>query len=199
VRYQHTEICDQLTHDDLLRHYVDTTPKTLESIDQLGNFLMGFGVLALGYLLQAELGAATEAVGGVGMQRLLGGVALGTWGVAVGLLVLFVHTYINRVIVGRSLHADGEDEERIGEVLSVPADMTWRQFISRQPTFGRFLASSYRAEDRRSPEALLYARWSYARFMAMRKLANMDRMRRLLGGALIMGVAFKVSLVLLGL
>jgi hypothetical protein len=193
-------LCPETTHQDLLQHYVESAPNTVLSVDQLGNFLMGFGVLAMGYMLQADLGPAVAAARAVSRLRALGGVAsLLAWAITVGLLLAFVRTYIFKVLAGRSVHADGGNEDRIGEVVEVPEKLTWRQWSRRQPTFEAFLRESYRGEDRVSPEALLYARFSYLRFMTLRKLGEMDRMRRLLGQALITGVAFKASMIALGL
>ncbi len=200
VRTQDETLCPTIQHEDLLRHYVESAPQTVLSVDQLGNFLMGFGVLSMGYMLNADLAPALGAVRGPVALKAFGGLlALVAWGVTVGLLLAFVRTYIFRVLAGRSVHADGANEEKIGEVVEVPDELTWRQFNRRQPTFEKFLEDSYRREDRKSAEALLYARFSYLRFMTLRKLAEMDRMRRLLGAALVSGVTFKVALVLLGL
>lgn len=201
VRMQDETLCPAVQHEDLLRHYVAAAPQTVISVDQLGNFLMGFGVLSMGYMLQADLQPALTALRGPVTLAASGGlVALLAWGVTVGLLLAFVRTYIFRVLAGRSVHADGGNEDRIGEVIDGPDDeLTWRKLNRRQPTFEKFLEDSYRREDRKSPEALLYARFTYLRFMTLRKLAEMDRMRRLLGAALGTGVTFKVAMVMLGL
>jgi hypothetical protein len=201
MRTHDETLCPDVTHQDLLRHYVDKAPDTVLSVDQLGNFLMGFGVLAMGYMLQADLSAALGALrgGALGLKPGLGAVALLAWFATVGLLLSFVRTYIFEVLAGRSVHAEGGNEEKIGQVVELPEELGWRRFTSRQPTFERFLEDSYRREDRRTPEALLYARFSYLRFMTLKKLQHMDRMRGLLGQALGCGVTFKVALVLLGL
>ena len=57
------ELCTEASHDDLLHHYLRGAQQTVQSVDQLGNFLMGFGVLALGYLLNSDLSAATAVFG----------------------------------------------------------------------------------------------------------------------------------------
>lgn len=185
----------------LLLHYVAEGPRTIDSVDQLGNFLMGFGVLALGYLLQAELSAPLQALRAAGPAlQVAGGAALACWGAAVVWLVAFVHTYVTRVLAGRSVHAEGGNEDKIGRVLELPApeELTWRRFAAGQATFEQFLRGHYRPEDRAgSDDALLYARWTYLRFMAMHKLAEMARMRRLLARALVAGVLFKLFTVLL--
>lgn len=200
MRTQDETLCPEATHEHLLRHYVEAAPQTVLSVDQLGNFLMGFGVLSMGYMLQADLSPAIGALkGGFGPRALGGLLVLFAWGSTIALLLAFVRTYIFRVLAGRAVHAEGGNEDRIGELVEVPEDMTWRQFNRRQPTFETFLKDSYRREDRGTPEALLYARFSYLRFMTLRKLSEMDRMRRLLGQALVTGVTFKVALVLLGL
>lgn len=190
----------ELGRDELLRHYVASAPHTLESVDQLGNFLMGFGVLALGYLLNANLNAATAAVlGGLGGLHLgLGATALTAWGLSVGSLIRFVHTYITRVIAGRGLHAPMGDESKVGDVLQLPPNLSFEEFISGQRDFDQFVRHNFAPTDREDPSALLYKRWTYTRFMALRKLAEMDRMRSLLGLALTAGVVFKVALVALG-
>ncbi|MCO5170295.1 MAG: hypothetical protein M9894_28500 [Planctomycetes bacterium] len=193
-------LCPDVRTEDLLRHYVESAPQTVLSVDQLGNFLMGFGVLSMGYMLQADLSPAVLALKGpVGAHAMGGLVALLAWGLTVALLLAFVRTYIFRVLAGRAVHADGGNEDKIGQVVEVPEELSWRRFNAAQPTFEAFLKDSYRRQDRQSPEALLYARFSYLRFMTLKKLAEMDRMRRLLGQALISGVAFKVTLVLMGL
>ncbi|MCW8140009.1 MAG: hypothetical protein KIT58_14015 [Planctomycetota bacterium] len=181
----------QVQNEDLLRHYVEAAPQTVLSVDQLGNFLMGFGVLAMGYMLQADLSPALQAMkGALGARAFAGLLALLAWGLTVALLLAFVRTYIFRVLAGRAVHAEGGNEDRIGEVVEVPEELSWRRFNAAQPTFEAFLKDSYRRQDRQSPEQLLYARFSYLRFMTLRKLAEMDRMRRLLGQALVSGVAF---------
>lgn len=193
-------VCDDLRHDQLLLHYVDGAQHTVQSVDQLGNFLMGFGVLALGFMLQADLHTAAAALDG-GAARIVTVTALLTlaaWGAATGLLVAFVWTYIARVIVGRSVHAADGDPEAVGAVLTPPEGLGFEQFLRGQRSFGEFLKSNYRTSDRRDPEALLYARWTYMRFMTLKKLAAMERMRGLLGLALVAGVAFKVLHVYLG-
>lgn len=83
-----------------------------------------------------------------------------------GLLVAFSWTFVFQVIAGRSLHAPGGEEGRIGARLGAPVDLTWAEFVEDQPDFAAFLAANYRPRDTRSPAALLYARWTYARFMA---------------------------------
>ena len=61
---RHTvEICDEARYEDLLLHYVGGAQLTAVNVDQLGNFLMGFGVLSLGYLLNADLSRATAVLG----------------------------------------------------------------------------------------------------------------------------------------
>jgi hypothetical protein len=202
MRTMDETLCPETKHEDLLRHYVDSAPQTILSVDQLGNFLMGFGVLSMGYMLEADLGPALAAVRAPALPRAaLGLLAVGAWGVTVALLVAFVRTYIFKVLAGRAVHAEGGNEEKIGQVVELPEpeELTWRRFFAKQPTFEAFLKESYRREDRGSPEALLYARFTYLRFMSLRKLAEMDRMRRLLGQALITGVAFKGALIALGL
>lgn len=200
MRTHDETLCPDVTHQDLLRHYVDKAPETVLSVDQLGNFLMGFGVLAMGYMLQADLTAALGALRAApGLKSGLALVALLAWFVTVGLLLAFVRTYIFEVLAGRSVHAEGGNEDKIGEVVQLPEELAWRRFVSRQPTFEAFVKDSYRREDRGSPEALLYARFSYLRFMTLKKLQHMDRMRSLLGHALLSGVTFKVALVLVGL
>jgi hypothetical protein len=190
-----------LERRELLLHYVAEGPRTIDSVDQLGNFLMGFGVLALGYLLQAELRGPLEALRGARPAlQVLGGVALACWGAAVLWLVAFVHTYVTRVLAGRSVHAEGGNEDKIGRVLELPApeELAWRRFAAGQASFEQFLRSHYRAEDRAAGgEGLLYARWTYLRFMALHKLAEMARMRRLLARALVAGVGFQILTVLL--
>lgn len=189
----------ELARRDLLLHYVHEAPRTIDSVDQLGNFLMGFGVLALGWLLQVDLAAPLAALHAAPAKQLLGGLALLCWGAAVLWLVAFVHSYVTRVLAGRAVHAEGGNEDKIGRVLELPApdELSWRRFIAPQPGFEQFLRGHYRPEDRTSPEALLYARWTYLRFMALTKLAEMARMRRLLGRALVAGVGFKLLTVLL--
>lgn len=185
-----------LSHDDLLHHYLGGALRTVESVDQLGNFLLGFGVLALGYLLSAELGTAIQALGSA--QRGLALTTLITWGTAIGLLLAFVYVYVFRVLAGRSVHASEGREDAVGGLLpDLAAGLTFREFIQNQRTFSDFLAANYRSADQRDPQALLYARWSYVRFMTLRKLAEMNRMRVLLAFALAAGTAFKVCSLLL--
>jgi hypothetical protein len=186
----------ELRHDDLLLHYVRGAQGTLQSIDQLGNFLMGFGVLALGYLLQADLSAATAVLGAAGGGReLLAIASLGAWATAVGLLVAFVLTYVFRVIAGRSVHGVNGKEDGIGAVIDLPEDLSMEGFMASQRSFPQFLRGSYRPEDQRDPAALLYARWSYLRYMGLCKLVAMQRMRGLLGLALVFAVGFKLLVV----
>ncbi len=189
-------LCPETTHTHMLLQYVHGAQQTVQSIDQLGNFLMGFGVLALGYLLNQDLGVATRALGvGPAGQQVSGLLTLGAWGLGVGLLVCFVYTYVFKVIAGRAVHGRDGTESDVGEVLDLPEDPTFEQFIRPQRTFRAFLKNSYRGRDQNDPEALLYARWTYMRFMAVKKLQEMQRMRHLLGMALIAGVTFKVLLV----
>lgn len=181
---------------DLLRHYLDGAQQTVGSVDQLGNFLMGFGVLALGYLLNADLGLATSALGGAA-HKVAGFLALGSWGLAVLLLVMFVWTYIFRVIAGREVHARDGREENVGEVIDLPSRLTYTDFRMHQGSFDEFLATHYTSRDRKDPERLLFVRWSYLRFMTLKKLEAMERMRGLLGFGLLFGVGFKLVLVYL--
>lgn len=179
-----------LNRTDLLEHYLGGALRSVESVDQLGNFLLGFGVLALGYLLSAQLGEPIRAL--AGPQRGLALATLITWGTAVALLLGFVYVYVFRVLVGRSVHALGGREDAVGEPLpDLPPGLRFRDFIRDQRTFADFLAANYRGVDQGDPEALLYARWSYVRFMTMRKLSEMNRMRVLLAFALAAGTAFK--------
>jgi len=196
MRLEQAELCEATRHDDLLLHYVNGAQRTVESVDQLGNFLMGFGVLALGYLLNADLSVATAALGvGAAGHQVSALLALGAWGVSVGLLVAFVLTYVFRVIAGRAVHPSEGNDDAIGEVIQPPDDMTFQQFVRPQRTFAEFLEHSYLPKDRRSAEALLYARWTYMRFMTLKKLAAMERMRGLLGMAVVAGVTFKVVMI----
>jgi hypothetical protein len=196
IRLTDAELCEDVRHDDLLLHYLSGAQRTVESIDQLGNFLMGFGVLALGYLLNASLKPATMWVGVAGHQgaALL---TLGAWALGVGLLLAFVYIYIFRVLAGRSVHAENGREDRVGETLELPEGLDFPSFMNEQRTFGDFLRTHFRTVDRKSPASLLYARWSYVRYMALRKLIEMNRMRSLLGLALASGIGFKVGLVYL--
>ena len=182
-------------HRDLLRHYLDGAQETVGSVDQLGNFLMGFGVLALGYLLNADLGVATHGLG-TG-ARLAATATLAAWALAVGLLLLFVWTYIFRVVAGREVHAHDGREDAVGEVIDLPGHLTYPEFRRHQGSFEEFLATHYAYRDRKDPERLLFVRWSYLRFMTLKKLEAMDRMRGLLGLALVFGVGFKLGLVYL--
>lgn len=197
MRTQSPPICESTTHDDLLRHYLSGSLRTVESVDQLGNFLMGFGVLSLGYLLNAELAPATTQLGTASHGLAL--VTLGSWGLAIGLLLAFVYVYIFRVLAGRSVHASEGREDAVGEVLpDLPHDTDFQGFMRHQRSFGEFIKTHYRSVDTQSPEALLYARYSYLRFMTLRKLGEMNRMRCLLGLALAAGIAFKLGAVYLG-
>lgn len=197
MRTQSPPICESTTHDDLLRHYLTGSLRTVESVDQLGNFLMGFGVLALGYLLQVELTPATSQLGATHHGLAL--LTLGAWGTAIGLLLAFVYVYIFRVLAGRSVHASEGREDDVGEVLpDLPPDTDFQTFMRHQRSFSEFLKTHYRSVDTRTPEALLYARYSYLRFMTLRKLGEMNRMRTLLGLALAAGIAFKLGAVYLG-
>lgn len=185
---------------ELLLHYVGEGPRTVDSVDQLGNFLMGFGALALGYMLQVELRLPLEGLrSGLPGRQALAALALVAWLAAVLWLVSFVHAYVTRVLAGRAAHAEGGNEEKIGKLLELPApdELTWRKFIASQPTFREFVRGHYRAEDRKSAEQLLYARWTYLRFMCVAKLAEMARMRVLLARALGAGVLFKMATVAL--
>lgn len=195
MRTQAPPLCERATHDDLLQHYLRGAQQTVQSIDQLGNFLMGFGVLALGYLLNADLSPATQVFGSGAGHVASAVLTLGAWGTAVGLLVCFVYTYVFRVIVGRSVHASNGSEASLGEILEAPEDMDWAAFMHDQRTFQDFIKTHYLPRVRQSPEALLYTRWSGMRYLALKKLSAMERMRGLLGLALISGVAFKVLLV----
>ena len=195
-----SERAEEQAPRELLLHYVAEGPRTIDSVDQLGNFLMGFGALALGYMLQVELRLPLEALrSGAPGRVAMAALALAAWGAAVLLLVGFVHSYVTRVLAGRSVHAEGGNEEKIGQVLELPApdELSWRKFIASQPTWKEFLRGHYRPEDRRSAEQLLYARWTYLRFMCVAKLAEMARMRRLLAQALGAGVLFKLATVAL--
>ncbi|MGE0713016.1 MAG: hypothetical protein AB7N76_07980 [Planctomycetota bacterium] len=197
TRLKDEELCQAVGYEHLLLHYLSGAQGTIESIDQLGNFLMGFGVLALGYLLNQDLGLATRRIGAAVPQ----GAPLLTllaWALAVGLLVAFVLVYIFRVLAGRAVHARDGREDAVGEVLDLPEDLDFAAFARDQRTFADFLRLSYRAADRASPAALLYARWTYVRYMCLRKLAEMNRMRALLGLAVVCATAFKVGLVYLG-
>lgn len=196
--HREPSLCPEVRTDHLLRHYVDAAPQTVASIDQLGNFLMGFGVLALGYLLQVDVSSATRALHAGNATQLVGGAALLAWGGAVVHLVLFVRTYVFEMLAGRACHVTNGNEETLGEITELPEQLTWRAFVRKQPTFEAFLKEAYRPQDRVSAESLLYARFTYLRFMSLKKLESMDRMRRLLGRGLVLGVGFKGALVLLG-
>jgi len=186
------EVHGRLSYDDLLLHYATGAQHSVQSVDQLGNFLMGFGVLSLGYLLQADVAPLGRAVaaGDPGSPSALA--ALGAWGVAVGLLVLFVLTYVFRVLAGRAVHAREGIEDGVGDVIDLPEDLRWDAFVRGQRSFPQFLKASFRAQDLRDPAALFYARWTYLRFMTLRKLVEMQRMRRLLGLALLFGILFQL-------
>jgi hypothetical protein len=196
--HREPSLCPEVRTDHLLRHYVDAAPQTVASIDQLGNFLMGFGVLALGYLLQVDVSGATRALHASNAVAIVGGLALLAWAGAVVNLVLFVRTYVFEMLAGRACHVSDGNEEKLGEITELPEQLTWRAFVRKQPTFEAFLKEAYRPQDRVSAESLLYARFTYLRFMSLKKLEAMDRMRRLLGRGLVLGVGFKAGLVLLG-
>jgi len=189
-----------LTHAHLLLHYVDGSQRTIESVDQLGNFLMGFGVLALGYLLNADLGPTLGAWrSGGGEVQHVAGATLVAWALAVLFLVVFSLIYVFQVLPGRSVHARDDKPDAIGAVLAGRVPTNFREFMRDQRTFSEFLQTSYLPLDRRTPEALLYARYSYMRFMTLQKVGAMTAMRRLLGLGLLAGVSFKLlSLALVG-
>lgn len=187
---RHRERAPEPLHPELLLHYVEGAQKTAESIDQLGNFLMGLGALTLGYLLQTDLAPLLAAARADVPAAAIG---LLSWAAAVVLLLAFAAVYIFRMLAGRRVHAPADDPRALGEVLEVPADLDWAGFVKGQETWRAFLRHHYDAEALRSREALLYARWSALRFMTLRKLADMQRMRRLLAGALVALVAFKLA------
>ncbi|MBL4847167.1 MAG: hypothetical protein JKY65_16735 [Planctomycetes bacterium] len=197
MRTAQRPLCETARHEDLLRHYLSGSLRTVESVDQLGNFLMGFGVLTLGYLLNAEVGRAAAAIGGAHHGLAL--LTLAAWSLAIGLLLAFVYIYIFRVLAGRSVHASEGREDAIGDVLpDLAPDLDFQGFMRHQRNFSDFLKTHYRSVDHQSPEALLYARYSYLRFMTLRKLGEMNRMRVLLGLGLAAGITFKLCAVYLG-
>jgi len=199
MKLRDEELCHQTRHDDLLLHYLNGAQRTIESIDQLGNFLMGFGVLALGYLLNANLQPVTRWLTGVGGHQGAAALTLAAWGIAVLALLAFVFVYIFRVLAGRAVHAQDGREDGVGEVLDdLPEDLSFPTFMQHQRSFGDFVRTHFHSRDHRSPEALLYARWSYMRFMGLKKLVEMNRMRTLLGLGLVCGTAYKFGVVYLG-
>lgn len=183
----------EVAHPDLLLHYLQGAQRTVEAIDQLGNFLMGFGVLALGYLLQADLTPATHLLGRAptGTQVVALG-ALACWATAVGLLLIFAGVYVLGLLTGRRVHARDHDPATIGEVLAPAEGLDYPTFLARQRTWRDFLRLTYPAKHLPDPEALLYDRWSALRFLAHTKLAAIAHMRALLITALGAGVGFKL-------
>lgn len=184
----------QLSRDTLLQHYVQESVQVLQGLDNLGNFLMGFGVLVLGYLLNAQLKphvlqSFTQTNGGMAMLSWL---CLGAWTLAVVLLLRFMYWFIFHLLAGRAVYASDNQPNSIGERIQLK-QMTYEEYQSQAPDFDSFVSSNYLDMDQSQDKQLWFATFRYTRYVALRKLMIMNRMRSLLAWALWWGLVFKLT------
>ncbi|RMG11128.1 MAG: hypothetical protein D6731_16190 [Planctomycetota bacterium] len=180
--------------EKLLDHYLRCGVASLQSADQLGHFLSGVAVLGLGALLHVDLSPASALLGRAADDRLLVALfCLGAWATAVGLSCAFLIIYVLRGLAGRSVHARGGREDRIGAPLGPLPPGGFEAFIRDQRRFEDFLHHHYRPGDLARGEDLLYARWSYLRYAALQKLEVLRRLRALLALALGFAIASELA------
>ncbi|TNE44327.1 MAG: hypothetical protein EP343_31760 [Deltaproteobacteria bacterium] len=183
-----------LSREALLHHYVQEGVQVLQGLDNLGNFLMGFGVLVLGYLLNAQLKphvlqSFTQSNGGVAMLSWL---CLGAWTLAVVLLLRFMYWFIFHLLAGRAVYASQNQANSIGERIELKR-MTYQQYQEQAPNFDSFVQRNYLEKDQNEDKQLWFATFRYTRYVALRKLMIMNRMRSLLAWALWWGLVFKLA------
>ena len=180
-----------LSKDNLLKYYVKEGTQVLQSLDNLGNFLMGFGVLMLGYLLNVNLKTYITHSFIENNLMSFSTVALFGWLLAVILLLDFMYLFVYHLIAGRSIHALGGSRDNIGKRISI-TKMSYEKFANTAPCFEKFINNNYLEEDQKSNRQLWYSTFRYTRYMAYRKLMIMNKMRRLLAFAMASGVLFKL-------
>ena len=176
---------------ELLKHYVSEGTKVLQGLDNLGNFLMGFGVLMLGYLLNSNMKFHFSILAGVEEKFVWSGVSVLAWVAAVVFLLGFMYLFIFELLAGRSIYAWRNDKKSIGSRIRI-RKMSYEEFEKMAPTFKDFLRNNYLESDRTNSQQTWYATFRYCRYMAFKKLMIMNQMRCLLAWAMACGVIFKL-------
>ncbi len=185
-----------LNRQELLKYYVHEGTQIFQSLDNLGNFLMGFGVLMLGYLLNVNLNSYFARIEVEQSVFNFSTFALIAWIASIVLLLGFMYFFIFHLISGRTIHAKENSRNSIGKRISI-TEMTYDKFASTAPTFDAFIAKNYLYEDQKSDTQIWYATFRYSRYMAFQKLMIMNKMRKLIAWAMISGVLFKILDILL--
>ena len=181
-----------LTKEELLKHFVEEGSLVLQNLDNLGNFLMGFGMIVLGYMLSVNLQPHLESFfEGTEEKFTFSCFALFAWTLSILCLLGFIYLFIFHLLAGRAVFAHEGKKDVVGERLLIKK-MSFAQFQQKAPDYATFLKTHYLPEDRICGEQLWYATFRYTRYMAYRKLMVMNKMRELLGAALLSGVVFKI-------
>lgn len=180
-----------LNRQELLKYYVQEGTQIFQSLDNLGNFLMGFGVLMLGYLLNVNLTSYLARIQAENTIFNFSTIALMAWIASIILLLGFMYLFIFHLIAGRTIHASGNSRNSIGQKISI-TEMTYDKFFSAAPTFDAFISRNYLREDQTSDMQIWYATFRYSRYMAFQKLMIMNKMRQLIALAMVSGVFFKI-------
>lgn len=184
---------EKLGKNELLKHLVQEGSQVLQNLDNLGNFMMGFGVLVLGYLLNVNLKVHFQYLLEPHSFEIfsLSFFALLSWSLSIVLLLGFVYLFIFHLLAGRSIYATKNNPNSIGERISIKG-MGYRDFEKMAPTFEDFLKNNFLSQDQKDDEQIWYATFRYSRYMAYRKLMVMNKMREMLGIAILSGVFFKL-------
>lgn len=180
--------------EDLLQHFVQEGTNVLQSLDHLGNFLMGAGMVMLGYLLSTQLKSQLVHILTKPSNQLfyLSWTCILAWCCAVTLLLRFMYCFIFHLLAGRTIHPSHNKPESIGERIPIK-EMTYQEFSQNSSDFQTFIQNNYLQQDQANPEQLWYATFRYTRYMAFRKLMLMNQMRSLLGWAMLFSVVFKLT------
>jgi len=184
----------QFTRQGLLKHYVQEGAHTLQGIDNMGNFLVGLGVLMLGYLLNVQNKELFVQlfIKDDRSLAMLSGSCLFAWAMSIVLLLWFMHVFIFHLLAGRRVHASHGKVGSIGERMELQG-MSYPDFERQAPDFETFVEKNYLPSDQEESEQLWYATFRYTRYMALRKLMVMKQMRSLLAWAMLFGVLFKTT------
>ena len=181
-----------LSREELLKYYTKEGTEVIQGLDNLGNFLMGFGILVLGYLLNCNLQPHFKLLlFQTEKWSFSSALCLTTWIMAVLFLLGFIYLFVFHLLAGRSIYAYNNSKNYIGKRIKVK-NMSYEQYEKSAPTFEHFLENHYLDTDQKNDPQLWYATFRYGRFMAFKKLMIMNRMRVLLAWAMISGVCFKL-------
>lgn len=185
---------DEKSQQELLKHFVQESVHVLQGLDNLGNFLMGFGMVMLGYLLNAKLRMHFVNIfaKAKGYLALSSWVCLFAWCAAVVLLLGVIYLFVFHMLAGRAVHASNNQKGSIGKRIK-RKHLSYEEFAQQAPDFGSFVDKNYLKEDQTNARQLWYATFRYTRYMAFRKLMIMNKMRSLLAWAILCGVLFKVT------